>query len=198
MPSLLETFRALPEAIRRVDALSKMSVRVGGQAASRLDFRDGQANLVIGLPDLLRVLPNGAQYSVVISNTAPTNVQTPTIWFNSSPAGVASTMATAPMFFMGQLVLNQYFGNYNAQAATTLLGAAIYAQTAPTGADAQFTLWVNGAQTGMVLDLPAGTNYTYFPLNQYIAQGSVVQAQITQIGSTIPGSYITIGLDHSP
>lgn len=197
MASLIKTLRQLPDALAMAGALSKAVIRIGGSGVSRFDINTKQAELNISTPDLLRALPSGAGYTIIASPTAPVNPPANTLWIQTGGTTV-TTMSTQPLFFIGQLVLNQIFGYFNPVGAITLTTADIFAQTAPTGTDAIFTL-VDGSGTslGVTLTLPAGQNYVHLSCPLAVAAGGVVRAKITQLGGTIPGGYITIALNYS-
>ena len=197
MAGLLSSLRRLPANLETMRAIQNMRVLIGGEGGSQLNIKRGMATLTVTRPDLLKALPSGASINVVTGSTPPAVVPPNTIYIQTGGPAV-STMTTHPMFFTGTLVLNQIFGYLNPVAAVNLVTADIFAQTAPTGTDAIFTLVDGaGASLGVTLTLPATQNYVHVAAVLAVAAAGVVRAKITQIGSTIPGGYITIALNYT-
>jgi len=197
MAGLLASLRRLPENLETIRAIQGMRVLIGGEGGSQLNIKGGVATLTVTRPDLLKALPSGASINVVTGTTLPTVIQPNTIYIQTGGTTLTN-MTTHPLFFIGTLVLNQIFGYFKAPAAVTITSVQAFAQTAPTGADAIITLVDGaGASLGVVATIPAGTNYFSVSTSLAVAVGGVVQAKITQIGSTVAGGYVTIALGYT-
>ncbi len=197
IPAILKTVNQLPKAFDTINALANMKVVVGGKSGSKISIDKKRSTLNISTPDLLAALPSGAGLKVTVSPNPPSGGSNGDIWINYGGNAITS-MITHPMFFTGSLILNSIFGYFGPSTSYNLVGAMIFAQTAPTGADAIFTL-VDGSGTslGVTLTLPAGTNYVSLVPTLVVSAGGIVRAKITQIGSTVPGGYVTLALQFS-
>jgi len=106
----------------------------------------------------------------------------------------------APMVYTGRLNADgarALFGYYKVKHAGKILGAQLFAQTAPTGADVTVDLIDAGeAELSKVSTLSAGeaAEETIFgsPLN--VALGDVIRAKIKTVGSGNKGGYLTMNL----
>lgn len=193
--SLLRTDRG-NQLIRGLETLKKVRVNVGGAGGSRFETSEEGSVLSITQPDLIRALPSGAGVNVTFSQSPPSGGQDGDIWISTNPNAPILTMYSAPLFFIGSLVLNQIFGYFSPAQAATVSGAQVFMQTPPTGADAVFTL-VDGTGTslGVTVTCPAGQTTGSGTFTLSLAAGAVVQAKITQIGSTASGGYATVVLN---
>lgn len=184
---------ALLEAVRQ---LTNTRVQVGGDGGSRLDLMGEHSVLTISTPDMLRALPTGASVRVTISPNPPVQGtgQTGDIWIQY---GTSAISTSAAVFFKldGTLVLNTIFGYFSPAVACTLEDAQIYCQRGPTGADLQITLVDgSGVSLGVILAVPAGSKGVALQPSLAIAAGAIVQAKITQVGSTEPGAWLGLTL----
>lgn len=193
--TLLRTDRA-NELLAAVDALKKTRVLVGGDGGSRFDAVPGESVLSITRPDLIRALPSGAGVNVTFSPNPPAGGHDGDIWIQTDPAQPPIfQMYSFPLFFIGQLTLNQIFGYFAPPAGATVSGVQIFMQTPPVGADAVFALVDGtGASLGVSVACPAGQNYASVNVTLAIGAGGIVRAKITQVGASIPGGYATLAL----
>jgi hypothetical protein len=81
--------------------------------------------------------------------------------------------------------------------ALTVLTARASVNTAPTGASLIVTLVKNGATTIATLTITAGS-YTsgLQTVNAALADGDYLTVNITQVGSTVAGSDLTVQITH--
>ena len=87
---------------------------------------------------------------------------------------------------------------YNPRATSlTVLTARASVNTAPTGASLIVTLVKNGATTIATLTITAGS-YTsgLQTVNAALADGDYLTVNITQVGSTVAGSDLTVQITH--
>lgn len=95
-------------------------------------------------------------------------------------------------------VANDLAINPRVRAASTATRISAYSRTAPTGADLILRVWnvTQGATVGSVT-VTAGSNSatTTTITNATLTAGDILRFDVTQIGSTIAGSNITIQMD---
>lgn len=86
------------------------------------------------------------------------------------------------------------YGNHVVRTAGNINGLQLYANTAPTGADILVELRKNGAGTGAVATLSAGSKSerTAFDPEIAVAIDDVLDVEVTQIGSGAAGGYLSV------
>lgn len=100
-------------------------------------------------------------------------------------------------FFIQDLafVSNDLSWNPIATQRQTIRGIKVYARTAPTGANLIIRIWnvTQGVAVGTVSIAAGGqTGSTTSLTNANIADGDVLRVDVTQVGSTVPGSNISV------
>jgi hypothetical protein len=104
----------------------------------------------------------------------------------------------APFFEGGALSVKTGVGRYPIMEAGTIVRARVVVDTAPTGASLTLSLKKNGTQF-TTITMSAGTNAAVSgTLSTAVADGDYLTVDITQVGSTVAGSNLTvvIRIDH--
>lgn len=197
--TLLRTDRAnaLNSAL---SALQLMKVRVGGEGTSNIRVDPKQSILTISRSDLIAALPTGAGINVTVSPNPPVNGtgKTGDIWIQTGST-VVTSMSAAFLKIEGDLVLNQVFGYFSPANNAKIVDVQIFAQRAPTGADAIFALVDgSGTPTGDIFTLPAGQSGVALRPSINVPAGAVRQLKITQIGSSVAGAYVGLSINYQP
>lgn len=142
---------------------------------------------------------NGTPAAVPVSNTAGTHSTPQQVGYTPTVgAPTDDTMHTPALTFVGNLILNQVFGFYKAQAASVIKGVQLNVQKIPAGADVIVELVdADGISLARTATLPAGEGFKeiVFVTPLPLLVGAVVRAKITQIGAgATPGAYLTCNL----
>lgn len=112
----------------------------------------------------------------------------------TQPAGPVRYVAPLGSF-AGKVAPNQIEGMWKAPAACQILGLQLNAQDAPTGAALLVDVIKGGIAQNKIATLAAAAKAqeTIFGAPLAVAAGDVIQFQATQVGSTKPGTQLTVG-----
>jgi hypothetical protein len=111
----------------------------------------------------------------------------------SSPTGPVNYVADLG-FFGGRVTVDQIEGFLRVKSPCNLLGLQLNAQDAPTGAALLVDIVKGGVPQGSIATLSAGqkAEETIFGTPVALAIGDIVQFKPTQVGSTKPGTNLTV------
>ena len=105
------------------------------------------------------------------------------------------------LLFFGDLVDEQLFGYFKANAACSIVGVQLTAQEAPAGAAVTMDLVYGAdAEQTKIATLADGASVqeTIFATPLAVAEGGVIRGKIKSIGSGSPGGYLTANLIIKP
>ena len=104
-----------------------------------------------------------------------------------------------PFELSGDLQAGTTFGYWIPSAMVSLIGAQVSAQDAPTGSDVILEVYKNGSATGKTVTLSGGDSVVAiaFPSSLLVNAGDTVTLHINQVGSTTPGSFVTVILTYN-
>ena len=97
-----------------------------------------------------------------------------------------------PHCFKGALTITTGTGKVPVMRDSTLVSIRAQVSTAPTGADIILSIRLNGTSIGTVT-ITAGSLEGTLTLSQALTAGQSLTVNITQVGSTIAGSDLTVG-----
>jgi hypothetical protein len=138
--------------------------------------------------------PNAASglFHLIFGDGAAAPGATPqiTITQPSGPVDYTEVIGT----FGGKVMVNQTEGFWRVKSAGQILGLQLSAQDAPTGAAIIVEIYKGGVATGKTATLAAAAKNqeTIFGSPLAIAIGDVIQFRPTQVGSTKPGTNLTV------
>lgn len=150
------------------------------------------------LPGATVALTNVAPAALAATDTTGViDTPRPRDFWPAIPTPIDPTMQTPALTFAGQLILDQVFGIYRAPEACVIKGIQLAAQVAPEGADVIIDLVDSeGVSLARSATLPADEPWsdTDFVTPLPILADGIVRAKVTQVGSSKPGSFLTVTL----